>query len=125
MLLDDEDCPVSDQLLGRLYSQPENLTELLAAIGPQTRAQLALYCYGRSHLRAAGLALAATCEQRDLISAGGRVGDFVFQRAQAGPEPAAAESYYVSRKRITLASLSTCGQLGALACGPSGEEQAA
>lgn len=114
MLLGDEDCPVSDKLLGRLYSQPEDLTELLAVVGPRTRAKLALYCYSRSHLRAAGLALAATCEQRDLISAGGLVGDVVFQRAHAGPEPAAKESFFVARKRVTLGSLNSIHS-GALA----------
>ena len=106
MLLGDEDCPVSDQLLGHLYSHPEDLTEILAAIGPRTRAKFAVYCYGRSHLRAIGLALAGTCERSDLVEIGAHVGDALFHRAQAGPEAPAAEPYYLSRKRVTLASSS-------------------
>ena len=103
MPLRDEECPVSDELLGRLYNHPEALTEILAAIPLQTRANLALYCYGRSHLRAVGLAVAATCDRSDLVQIGALVGDAVFHRAQAAPEGAISEPHYVSRKRVTLA----------------------
>jgi hypothetical protein len=105
MLVGDEVCPVSDQLLGHLYRQTHSgLTELLRGMGAETRAKLALYCYARTHLREAGLMIAATCDRQNLISVGAQIGEAVFQRAQAAPEPAPVESHYVVRKRVTLAS---------------------
>ena len=43
---------------------------------------LALFCYRRSHLEIAGLAIAATCEEPDLLLAGGALGAALFARSR-------------------------------------------
>lgn len=104
MLHGDECCPVSDELLGRLYRQRHNhATELLLEIGAETRAELALYCYARTHLRDVGLLIATTCAQQALTRVGAHWGNELFQRAHADPQPDPAESHYALRKRVTLA----------------------
>ena len=69
--LDDEPCPVTDQMLGDMYrASAHGLNELIATVSPIARALLAVYCYRRAHLASIGLAIAATCEEDDLISFG-------------------------------------------------------
>jgi hypothetical protein len=63
---------VSDSVLGRLYqASPEGVAVLVKTVPPQTRAALAVYCLHREHLSSIGLAIAASCERRDLLSQGG------------------------------------------------------
>ena len=70
-LVDDEPCPVTDQMLGEIYrSGARGLIELIATVSPTARALLAVYCYRRAHLASIGLAIAATCEEDDLTSLG-------------------------------------------------------
>ena len=65
-------CPVSNRVLGRLYrASPEGLPLLVKSVTPQTRAMLAAYCLQQEHLSSIGLAIAASCEQRDLLCQGG------------------------------------------------------
>jgi hypothetical protein len=64
--------PVSDRVLRRLYrASPEGLAVLVKTVPPQTRAQLAVYCLHCEHLSSIGLAIAASCERRDLLNQGG------------------------------------------------------
>jgi hypothetical protein len=63
---------------------------------------LALFCYGRSHLYEIGLAIAASCDECDLVQSGGRVGAHLFARSREAPEPVA--SHYAARRKITLAT---------------------
>jgi len=66
-LLEDEPCPISDEVLGALYrANAYGLNELIATVSPTARAVLAVYCYRRAHLASIGLAIAATCEKDDL-----------------------------------------------------------
>ena len=58
---------------------------------------LALYCYRRSHLSQLALAIASTCERRDLVLVGGEVGSVVF--SEAGKAPVIAPD---KRRKITL-----------------------
>jgi hypothetical protein len=75
VLLEDEPCPVTDQMLGELYrASAHGLNELIATVSPTARALLAVYCYRRAHLASIGLAIAATCEKDDLTSLGGNAG---------------------------------------------------
>ena len=99
----EEACPVSEELLGALYrSNQHGLSELVANVGPQTRAMLALYCYRRAHLQNIGLAIAATCEEDDLAWLGA-AGSVLFSRSREAPLKSIA-SYHEARRSVTLAS---------------------
>jgi hypothetical protein len=43
------------------------VSDLVASVAPDIRALLALYCYRRSHLHTRGVAIAASCDQDDLV----------------------------------------------------------
>jgi hypothetical protein len=102
---DDDVCPVRDELLGKLYSASKHgLPDLIATVPPATRAMLALFCYHRSHLHSMGLAIAASCDEDDLVRLGGRVGSTLYSRAQEAPQPAPLASHNANRRKITLAT---------------------
>jgi hypothetical protein len=102
---DDDVCPVRDELLGELYGASKlGLAALVATVPPATRAMLALFCYHRSHLHSLGLAIAASCDEDDLVRLGGRVGSTLYSRAQEAPPPAPLTSPNANRRKITLAS---------------------
>jgi hypothetical protein len=102
--LDDESCPVSEDMLGQLYRSSEHgLRELIATVSPDVRAALAAYCYRRGHLQAIGLAIASTCDEEDLVTWAGRAGAFLFARSREAPV-APTPSYYAERRKISLAS---------------------
>lgn len=62
----------SDSILGRMFrASPEGLALLVKSVPPQTRAVLAAYCLNREHLSSIGLAIAESCERRDLLCQGG------------------------------------------------------
>ena len=83
MLLQEEPCPVADQVLGGLYSSdPDGLCTLAKTIPPNIRATLALYCYRRAHLASIGLAIAACCERDELENVAGPAGAALFQEAR-------------------------------------------
>lgn len=98
--LSEDACPVPESLFGQLYrAHPQGLEQLAETIPPLTRAMLALFCYRRAHLHTLSLAIASTCDERDLIEAGGRVGEVLFglsrEPTAVAPEP--------GRRKITLA----------------------
>jgi hypothetical protein len=101
---DDDVCPVRDELLGELYGASKlGLPALVATVPPRIRAMLALFCYHRSHLHSMGLAIAASCDEDDLVRLGGRVGATLFTRSQEElPQPVA--SNHTNKRKITLAS---------------------
>jgi hypothetical protein len=102
---EEEICPVSDDLLGVLYrSDKHGLAELVATVAPDIRALLALFCYPRSHLHMLGLAIAATCEEDDLVRSGGRVGGVLYARSREAPQLEPVPSHATERRRITLAT---------------------
>ena len=104
-LLEDEPCPVSDELLGALYrANAHGLNELVATVSPKARAMLAVYCYRRAHLSSIGLAIAATCEQDDLTSFGGNAGEVLFDRSREAPQSSSANGGANGRRNITLAT---------------------
>jgi hypothetical protein len=104
-MLDDEICPVRDELLGELYRASKvGLPGLLTTVPPTVRAMLALFCYHRSHLHSMGLAIAASCDEDDLVRLGGRVGSTLFSRAQEAPVPPPMASHNANRRKITLAT---------------------
>ena len=98
-------CPVGDDMLGQLYRANENgLPALVASVSSDIRAMLALYCYRRSHLHAMGVAIATSCDERDLINLGGRVGATLYAISRETPaaRPAAPTSGH--RRAITLST---------------------
>src|SRR5580704_4171935 len=96
---------VSDELIGRLYaSRQHELAQMVADLPAQQRANLALFCYQRAHLREIGLAVAATCDQWSLVNAAGKAGDVLFAHSRTQPEVIEPVLPY-GRRKITLASL--------------------
>ena len=106
-------CPVEDELLGSLYrASPQGLPELVLSVPAETRAMLALFCYRRSHMQELALAIASTCELRDLVQWGGALGSAIYAMAQQTvTKPAVAETS--GRRKVTLstAPLSTFARL--------------
>ena len=99
-------CPVRDELLGEMYRANENgLPRLVESVSSEVRAMLALFCYRRSHLHALALSIAASCNERELIHLGGRVGSALYTLSrQALATRAAPSSPYGNRKPITLST---------------------
>ena len=105
VLLEDEPCPVSDELLGALYrANAHGLNELVATVPPKARALLAVYCYRRTHLASIGLAIAATCDEDDLAWFGGNAGTVLFDRSRDAPQSSSANDRVNGRRKITLAT---------------------
>jgi hypothetical protein len=103
--LEDEPCPVADQMLGQMYrASAHGLNELVATVPPTARAMLAVYCYRRAHLASIGLAIAATCERDDLTSVGGNAGANLFERSREVPQSSFTEVRGNGRRKITLAT---------------------
>ena len=103
--LEDESCPVADQMLGEMYrASAHELNELISTGMPTVRSMLAVYCYGRAHLVTIGLAIAVTCEKDDLASSGGNVGVTLFERSRETPHSSLTDSRAHGRRKITLAN---------------------
>jgi hypothetical protein len=103
--LEDEPCPVADQMLGEMYrASAHGLNELIATVSPTARALLAVYCYRRTHLASIGLAIAATCEKDDLTSLGGNAGAALFERSREAPQSSLPDARANGRRKITLAA---------------------
>ena len=67
--------PISVGMLGRLYrASPQGLAALIKTVPPETLAALAVYCYGRVHLRELGLEIAAACQSHDMQCQAGQFG---------------------------------------------------
>lgn len=83
MVIPGEDCPISEQLLFQIYDASKHRQPIPTLdVSAETRSMLALFCYRRSHLETAGLAIAATCEEPDLLLAGGALGAALFARSR-------------------------------------------
>ena len=99
-------CPVQEDLLGAMYRASEHgLPQLVESVSSDVRAMLALFCYRRSHLHALAISIAASCDERELIQLGGRVGSTLYalshETSVARPAPSSA---YGNRKAITLST---------------------
>ncbi|MBX9712088.1 MAG: hypothetical protein K2X60_13730 [Xanthobacteraceae bacterium] len=98
-------CPVGEDMLGSLYRASEHgLPELVESVSSDVRAMLALFCYRRAHLHSMSLAIAATCNERDLVEQGGIVGKTLFAMSREAPSDAPAISGYGNRRGITLST---------------------
>jgi hypothetical protein len=104
--LEDEPCPVPDELLGEMYrSRAHGLNDLIATVTPTARVLLAVYCYRRAHLASVGLAIAATCDEEDLAHWGGNAGAVLFERSRKAPQSWPSDGHATGRRKITLATL--------------------
>jgi hypothetical protein len=92
-LLQEEVCPISEQLLFSLYDAAKRgLPVPVADVPPERRPSVALFCYRRSHLEGAALAVAAMCEEEDLTDVGGPLGRTLFLKSRIMPSPAKKHS---------------------------------
>ncbi len=95
-------CPVGDEMLGALSRASEHgLPALIESVPPLTRAMLALFCYRRSHLQPLAMAIASTCEERDLVHWGAALGSALYAMSRKQSAKAVPSS---SRSKITLPS---------------------
>src|SRR5450432_3376686 len=109
LVLEDDPCPIADQMLGEMYrASAHGLNELIATVSPTVRVLLAVYCYRRAHLASIGLAIAATCDKDDLADWGGNAGAVLFERSREAPQPSPYNAHATGRRKITLATGSFC-----------------
>ncbi|MFG5120173.1 hypothetical protein [Methylorubrum sp. POS3] len=88
----DPECPVSLELLGEVYRADDyDLPYILEKIPELTRARLAAYLYGKSHMHQLGLKVARACERDDLIRAAGEIGSVIHGQSRLKPAPATPE----------------------------------
>jgi hypothetical protein len=101
--LEQDVCPVGDEMLGTLYRSSEHgLAALIESVPPSTRAMLALFCYRRSHLQDLAMTIASSCTERDLVNWGAALGSVLFAKSrQLRPSVSPAAS---GRGKITLAT---------------------
>src|SRR3954451_10311481 len=99
-------CPVRDELLGEMYRASEHgLPRLVESVSSDARAMLALFCYRRSHLHSLAISIAASCSERELIQAGGRVGSTLYALSrEAQATRSTPSSSNGNRKPITLST---------------------
>ena len=102
MMLEEERCPVAEDVLGALYAAgPEALAVLIQAVPPQSRAELALYFSRRAHFGPIGRAIASQCGAGELERMAGKRGARLFEEAHG-----AFEEVAVARRTRRPVSLS-------------------
>jgi hypothetical protein len=102
----DDDALVPEELIARLLQASESaILDLSQEFEPTDRANLAMFCYRKAHLRQIGLSIAATCELSTLVQAWGTgLGRALFTQSRdrtAAPEGVSSHR----RPKITLARL--------------------
>ena len=103
-LLEDELCPVPDEILGEMYrASAHGLNELIATVSPTARVLLAVYSTVGAHLASVGLAIAATCD-KETADWGGNAGAVLFERSREAPPPLPSNAHATGRRKITLAN---------------------
>lgn len=107
---DDNNCPVPDEVLGRLYHSPQhNLVEIISTIPALQRARLAVFCYGRAHLNEMGRTIAAMCDRETLVEVADKLGAVVFATSR---EQLTAPTPRMPYRKITLAASASMGSSG-------------
>lgn len=105
----DPECPVSLELLGQVYRADEyDLPLILEEIPALTRAKLAAYLYGKSHMHQLGLKVARACERDDLIRAVGEIGSVIYGQSRLkSPAPVAEPVVPVKTRKTGAANPGT------------------
>ena len=103
----EEICPISEQLLFSLYDAAKRgLPVPVAEVPPERRSSVALFCYRRSHLEGAALAVAATCDEEDLVHTGGPLGRTLFLKSRNVSSAAKNNSFNsLSALALSIASM--------------------
>lgn len=98
----EEACPVPDSFLAKLYrSTAGEARDLCLALPEQVRAQLALFCSARVHLRELARTIAAICPRASLVHEGRENGRVLWEEAmRRSHEPC---DFHGLRKAVTLA----------------------
>ena len=120
----EEQCPVPNELIGRLYRAAESsVREIAATLAPSQQAELALFCYGRAHLREIGLTIAANCERDTLIAAAHSTaaGEVIFTQSRTTTRMSEGPGRG-RRPEITLASKSSNSALAKLIAAMADDE---
>jgi len=101
----DDGTYVPEELIGRLrHANDTTIIDLVERYTPQERANLAMFCYRKAHLRSIGLAVAATCDLSSLVQCWGTLlGQTIFAQSR-GSAFDRDPSRPVRRNKITLAS---------------------
>jgi hypothetical protein len=100
-----DSCPISEELLGHIYrTGPDGVENAVSNLPQTARARLAAFCYARTHLHEIGLAVAATCDERSLTEAAGRVGEALYARSRKRVA-AVASTPTPNKRAISLAKL--------------------
>ena len=101
--VDGDDRAAMSAALDRLFgAATANVREIVANLTESERARLAVFCYGRAHLNATGLAIAATCGLEHLVAAAhsGTAGRIIFtqsrDRAALAEKPAGGRRVPIS-----------------------------
>lgn len=109
--LDTSDCPVPDDMLGRLYRSPEHgVVQTVSTLPAVQRARLAVFCYGRAHLNELAMAIASTCDRETLVDIAHRVGEALYEQSRERPKQQLVERAQGGRRNITLASSAASGE---------------
>lgn len=78
--LNEDPCPVTEQLFGELrVASPPEAVEIAKALPESQRARLAMFFYKKRHLYALGLMIASTCNRSALVNAGSAGGTLYRQ----------------------------------------------
>jgi hypothetical protein len=82
--LQDDDIYISEELIARLHGAAEStVLELVGVIQANERANLAMHCYRRAHLRETGLTIANTCDLATLVHVCGPLrGQAIFAQSR-------------------------------------------
>jgi hypothetical protein len=101
----EDGCPVSPEMLGRIYrAEAATLPSLVAGIPERTRARLAVFLYGRTHTRELGVRVAATCEAALLMQVAGALGEAIYAQSRDGyARPTYGEDRRSLRGAVSLA----------------------
>ena len=101
---DRDDQTAMTEALARLYgAATQSISDIVENLSASERAKLAVFCYGRAHLNAIGLAIAATCDLDHLVAASNSAtaGQTLFTQSR---EMSVEKPSVGRRPAITLAS---------------------
>lgn len=104
---DRDDQTAMTEALARLYgAATQSISDIVGNLSASERAKLAVFCYGRAHLNAIGLAIAATCNLDHLVAASNSAtaGQTLFMQSR---ETSVEKPSVGRRPVITLASASS------------------